>query len=67
MLNPLYIQAQKVLNFYIEKLEDDDTQEAKWALQWINLQMAEFKCNNMLDMLYSYPLELTDIQPEVQG
>jgi hypothetical protein len=61
MLNLKYIHAQKILNFYMEKLEDDDSSEAKWALQWLHLQMAKFKCNNILDMLKSYPLEISDI------
>lgn len=60
MINQKYIAAQKVLQFYIEKLEYDDTEEAKWALQYINLQMAKHKCNNILHMLYSYPIEVTD-------
>ena len=64
MNNPLYINAQKILNFYLEKLGDDDSQEAKWALQWIHLQMAKFKCNNILDMLYAYPIETQDIQQD---
>lgn len=56
-----YSSAQKIFNFYIEKLEMDDTMESKWCLQWINLQMAKFKCDGILNMLYCYPLELEDI------
>jgi hypothetical protein len=61
MISSKYIAAQKILTFYIEKLEDDDTEESKWALQYINLQMAKHKCNSILNMLYSYPLETEDI------
>ena len=64
-MNAAYIHAQKVLQFYIEKLEDDDIEEAKWALQWINLQMLKYKCNNMIDMLTAYPLEVEDVSGEV--
>lgn len=65
MINLKYIHAQKVLNFYMEKLEDDDSEEAKWALQWLHLQMAKFKCSNMLDMLTAYPIEIADIDQEL--
>ena len=60
MISSKYIAAQRVLTFYIEKLENDDTEASKWALQYINLEMAKHKCNNMLGMLYSYPIEVTD-------
>lgn len=60
MISQKYIAAEKVLKFYIEKLEDDDTEEAKWALQYINIQMAKHRCNNMLNMLYSYPIDSVD-------
>ena len=60
MVNTKYIDAQKVLSWYIEKLEDDDTEEAKWVLQYINIQMARYKCSNALDMLYSYPIDSED-------
>lgn len=61
MINSKFISAQKVLNFYVEKLENDDSEESKWVLQYINLQMAKFKCENTLNMLYSYPVEVSDI------
>lgn len=56
-----YTAAQNVLNFYIEKLEYDETMESKWCLQWINLQMAKFKCENTLDMLCSYPIGIEEV------
>lgn len=57
---PKYIAAQKVLSFYIDKLENDDTQEAKWCLQWLNLQMTKFKCQSYINMLCSYPLTIEE-------
>lgn len=56
-----YAAAQKVLSFYIEKLEYDDSQEAKWCLQWLNLQMTKFHCETYLNMLYSYPITTEDV------
>jgi hypothetical protein len=61
MVNSKYIAAEKVLTFYIEKLEDDNTEEAKWVLQYINLQMAKYRCSNILGMLYSYPIQVEDV------
>lgn len=60
-VNPKHIAAKRVLDFYIEKLEDDDTEESKWALQYINLQMAKYRCNTILNMLYSYPVKVSDV------
>jgi hypothetical protein len=58
-VNPKHIAAKRVLDFYLEQLEEDDTTESKWALQFINLQMAKFRCKNML---YSYPVTVTDVE-----
>ena len=61
-VNPAHVAAKRVLDFYIEKLEEDSTEESKWALQYINLQMAKHRCNTMLNMLYSYPVTVSDAQ-----
>jgi hypothetical protein len=61
MISKKYVSAQRLLTFYLEKLELDDTEEAKWALQFINLQMAKHKCQNVIHMLESYPITVEDL------
>ena len=54
-----HVAAKKVLDWYMEQLEDDDTSESKDALQYFQLQMIKYKANATLDMLYSYPIGIT--------
>jgi hypothetical protein len=51
-----HISAKKVLDWYIERLEEDETAESKDALQYINLQLMRYKANTTLNTLYSYPI-----------
>lgn len=59
-VNPKHIAAKRVLDFYLERLEEDETEESKWALEFIHLQMAKFRCNTMLSMLYTCPVTAVD-------
>lgn len=54
------LAAKRVLDFYIERLEEDESEESKWCLHYIHIQMAKFKCDGMLNMLGSYPVNITE-------
>lgn len=55
-LTTQHIAAKKILDWYMEKLEDDDSMEAKDALQYLHLQLLKYKANTTLNTLYSYPI-----------
>jgi hypothetical protein len=61
MVDPRYVSAKKVFDYYLERLEEDDSEESKWCLQFLNLQMAKHRANTMLTMLYSYPVSVSDV------
>lgn len=55
-----HVAAKKVLDWYMERLAEDDTGESKDILQYCHLQLAKYKADGVLNMLYSYPITVTD-------
>ena len=59
-LTTQHVAAKKVLDWYMQKLEDDETSESKDALQYFNLQVAKYKAETTLNILYSYPITVSE-------
>lgn len=61
MVNPRYISAKRVFDFYLEKLQDDSTEQSRWALQYFNLQMLKYRGKATLNSLYNFPIEVSEV------
>ncbi len=59
-----HYSAKIVFDWYIEKLENDISSEAQYALQYFNLQLTKYKSQVMLNTLYSYPIKVTEAEVE---
>lgn len=59
-IEPKYVNAKAICDWYIEKLEKDSTEESRWALQYINLLITKRRGETILGTLYAYPMELTN-------
>jgi hypothetical protein len=53
-----FISAKKVMDFYMKKLEGEESQGAQFAQQWANLKMMEYRANCMLDVAYTFDLKV---------
>lgn len=52
-----FIHAKRIVDFYTEKLKDELTEEAQFALQYAMLQLNKFRAQSVLNMLSSYTIE----------
>lgn len=53
-----FSSAKKIMDFYMSKLAESDTEEAEYALQYAMLQQLKFRTNACLDSLNSYAVEV---------
>lgn len=53
-----FANAKKVMNFYMTKLEDSDTTESQYALQYAHIQMVRYRLTCVLDALHSYEIDV---------
>ena len=61
MIPVKYINAKRVLDWYMEQCTEACTTEAQNALQYINLQLVAHRANSVLNTLQSYPITLTPV------
>lgn len=59
MVDPRYIHAKQILDWYKQQCEEACTEESLAAIEYINLQLAKHKAISVLNTLYSYPITLT--------
>ena len=59
MVDPRYIHAKQILDWFKQKCEEACTEESLAAIEYINLQLAIHKAASVVDTLYSYPITLT--------
>jgi len=59
-----HFSAKIVLDWYIERLEEDMSPESQYALQYLNLQLTRYKSEAALNMLYSYPISVKEAEVE---
>lgn len=53
-----FSSAKKIMDFYMSKLAESNTEEAEYALQYAMLQQLKFRTNACLDSLNSYSVEV---------
>jgi hypothetical protein len=58
MLTDKAISAKKVLEFYMNKLHKDESNESIFAAQYANLHTLRYRINCMLNSLESFDLEV---------
>lgn len=60
MTNNRYMAAKKIMDFYQSKLEEDERQQAQFALQYSGLRMARYRMECVYDSVTSYPLDVEE-------
>ena len=53
-----FISAKKMMDFYLKKLETEESQNAQFAQQWAHLKMMEYRANCMLDTAVNYDIKV---------
>ena len=59
MISQEFIDAKKVMEFYLDKIRKDGQINSKHAEQYANLHVLKFRIETMLNTLHSYDLKVT--------
>jgi len=52
-----FIHAKRIVDFYIDKLKDEMTPQAQFALQYAHLKLMKFRAQATVNSLTSYPIK----------
>jgi hypothetical protein len=53
-----FIHAKRIVDFYLMKLDEDLTPEARFAAQYAHLKLMGFRAQSIVNSLASYPIEV---------
>lgn len=53
-----FIHAKRIMDFYLEKLDQDTSVEARYAGQYAHLKLMSFKSQSVVNSLASYKIEV---------
>ena len=58
MISQNFIDAKRVMEFYLSKVRKDENVNAKFAEQFANLNVLRYRLETMLNTLESYDLKV---------
>jgi len=58
MITQDFIDAKRLMEFYMDKLKKSEAEEAMFAEQYANLNVLKYRIESVLDILYSYEIDV---------